>query len=253
MMLILAVGAAATVEAQAWQFTGESLSDDFTESPFPGWQPSTTTSGYLGPNTGASLFLMDFGDDLQGEERLVDISFKLVDPVPGSNQLFPLTLTINGDAHISELRVSLLRRYGVSVPSDEINLDFFPLPDLQVEFTNPENGSAFGLDDVVVDWSQPVLPGDYNDDSVVGAADYTAWRDNVGASDALLNDAIKGTIGSAHYEQWREHFGRIAAVGEYSGATHATPVPEPAIVSLVVTVALLCYRAAAGLRQSRRT
>ncbi|MEM9186686.1 MAG: PEP-CTERM sorting domain-containing protein [Planctomycetota bacterium] len=50
-------------------------------------------------------------------------------------------------------------------------------------------------------------PGDYNDDNVVDAADYTVWRDALGAEIELANDPIGGTIGAAQYTQWRENFG----------------------------------------------
>ena len=53
----------------------------------------------------------------------------------------------------------------------------------------------------------PTLPGDYNGDHVVDAADYTVWRDNLGTMNVLPNDSIGGEIGSGQYDQWKTNFG----------------------------------------------
>jgi hypothetical protein len=68
------------------------------------------------------------------------------------------------------------------------------------------------------------LVGDYNNDRVVDAADYTVWRDNVGSNSALPNDPIGGTIGDQQYEQWKTNFGASDLGG--SGSLGAN-VPEP--------------------------
>jgi Endonuclease/Exonuclease/phosphatase family len=72
-----------------------------------------------------------------------------------------------------------------------------------------------------------VLPGDYNDNGVVDAADYTVWRDNLDITAMLPNDMIGGTIGAAQYDQWKAHFGAAAGSGG-SAAGLAAGVPEPA-------------------------
>ena len=36
------------------------------------------------------------------------------------------------------------------------------------------------------------LPGDYNGDGIVDAADYTRWRNNLGSTTTLLNDDTSG-------------------------------------------------------------
>lgn len=55
--------------------------------------------------------------------------------------------------------------------------------------------------------------GDYNNNGRVDAADYTVWRDNLGAGTSLPNDSIGTPIGQAHYDQWEANFG-----GEGGGA-----------------------------------
>jgi hypothetical protein len=88
--------------------------------------------------------------------------------------------------------------------------------------------------------------GDYNNNQVVDAADYTVWRDSFGQIDVgngLVADGNhNGIVDSLDYLVWRENFGKTL---ENSSATvvEAT-VPEP------VTAVLLMF-AAAGWRFPR--
>jgi len=82
----------------------------------------------------------------------------------------------------------------------------------------------------------PGVPGDYNGNSVVDTADYTAWRDNLGAPPGTLpNDVDGGPIGPAQYITWRTNFG--IAAGRAAGLNAL--VPEPAALSFAVVVALM--------------
>lgn len=67
------------------------------------------------------------------------------------------------------------------------------------------------------------IPGDYNEDDVVDAADYTSWRDNLGSPNALPNDATNG-VDQGDYTVWKNNFG---LPGSGSGAVGSTPVPVP--------------------------
>ena len=51
------------------------------------------------------------------------------------------------------------------------------------------------------------LPGDYNANNVVDAADYTVWRDRLGTSVVLSNDTTPGSVGPEDYTEWKQHFG----------------------------------------------
>jgi probable HAF family extracellular repeat protein len=68
------------------------------------------------------------------------------------------------------------------------------------------------------------LPGDFNDDGNVNAADYVVWRNGLGTQ--------------AGYNSWRTHFGQSAGSGEagYPQGASAEPlsaaVPEPASIVL---------------------
>lgn len=68
---------------------------------------------------------------------------------------------------------------------------------------------AAGLADIGWEIATPSLPGDYNSNGIVNAADYTIWRDSVGTGNV---------IGS--YAEWSTNYGRTAAASGLS-------VPEP--------------------------
>ncbi|MEM8864125.1 MAG: choice-of-anchor Q domain-containing protein, partial [Planctomycetota bacterium] len=70
-------------------------------------------------------------------------------------------------------------------------------------------------------------PGDYNRDGVVNAADYTVWRDTLGANVAPLTGADgdgDGQVTVDDYNVWRTHF----------GFQYTPPAPLQAAVSSVV-------------------
>ncbi|MCA9240362.1 MAG: hypothetical protein KDA37_09190 [Planctomycetales bacterium] len=88
----------------------------------------------------------------------------------------------------------------------------------------------------VLDWdSLPTgLPGDYNNDGVVDAADYTVWRDNLGAeAGALANNPYPITIGQQQYQTWRDNYG--AQAEPPAGLLAA---PEPSAVMLLAVISL---------------
>ncbi|MCO6043892.1 hypothetical protein NG895_08225 [Aeoliella sp. ICT_H6.2] len=83
--------------------------------------------------------------------------------------------------------------------------------------------------------SSGVLPGDYNGDDVVDIADYTVWRNNLGApAGTLANDLHSSVIGTAQYETWKLNFGVSLA-----SPVQAATVPEPSSI-VVLGLVLLC-------------
>jgi T5SS/PEP-CTERM-associated repeat protein len=155
-------------------------------------------------------------------------------------------------------------------PDDEFVI-FNAEADLLSFFTNAGNGqrvdtvdgigsflihygptSAFDPDQIVLnEFELAPLPGDYNQDGRVNAADYTVWRNNLGSPTALPNDDSPG-VGPDDYDRWKTHFGQT--LGSGSGATGSASaavaeVPEPAAalllaMGLVLAAALLCQRSA---------
>jgi len=76
--------------------------------------------------------------------------------------------------------------------------------------------------------AQTIIPGDYNDDGTVDAADYVVWRKDPNRT-------------PAQYELWRSHFGQTAGSG--AGATANVAVPEPAtLVPLILAASGRCLR-----------
>jgi autotransporter-associated beta strand protein len=88
------------------------------------------------------------------------------------------------------------------------------------------------------------LPGDYNDNGFVDAADYTVWRDHLGQSFALPNrsGANTGPIGSADFTFWKSQFGQHAGSG--SGALTAVPEPATLWMLLAGIMTVCCGRRA---------
>lgn len=87
------------------------------------------------------------------------------------------------------------------------------------------------------------IPGDYNNDGIVNAADYTVYRDNVGQpAGTLVNDPAGGTVGAAQYTQWSSNYGRTAPPASLS-----VSVPEPTalLMASIAAVGFLSRRKAA--------
>ena len=54
----------------------------------------------------------------------------------------------------------------------------------------------------------PTVPGDFNGDGTVDAADFTVWRDNLGGTSTVLhgNGSGQATVVHADYDLWKVHF-----------------------------------------------
>ena len=85
----------------------------------------------------------------------------------------------------------------------------------------------------------PALPGDYNSDGVVDAADYAVWRDAATEGATLVNEAASPGVADAEdYAVWTYYYGR-------SLAGSAASVPEPAALSALagaIAAATFAYR-----------
>ncbi len=87
--------------------------------------------------------------------------------------------------------------------------------------------------------------GDYNMDGVVDAADYTVWRENIGATTALAADGDgNGSIDADDYAVWRANYGKINAFYTTPPAATASPAPEP-------TACLLAFMAVVTIVSQR--
>jgi hypothetical protein len=89
--------------------------------------------------------------------------------------------------------------------------------------------SSFDPNEIVL--TDFLLAGDYNDDGVVDAADFTVWRDTDGSPEG--------------YAAWQANFGLSYGMG--SSLPENAAVPEPSVCGLLLAVAF-----AAGLGTCRR-
>jgi hypothetical protein len=71
----------------------------------------------------------------------------------------------------------------------------------------------------------PAIPGDFNGNGVVDAADYVTWRKGLGT-----------TYTQSDYDVWRAHFGQTAGSG--AGAIANAAVPEPTTLVMLILAAL---------------
>jgi hypothetical protein len=105
-----------------------------------------------------------------------------------------------------------------------------------------QDGDALDLGEVVVfadGISSPVdivalpsgLPGDYNQNGVVDAADYVVWR-NGGSPDSTQSG----------YNLWKANFGKSAGNGAAGKVNAAVPEPTTLLLGIVGTLTLLSRR-----------
>jgi hypothetical protein len=106
------------------------------------------------------------------------------------------------------------------------------------------------------------LPGDYNGNGVVDAADYTVWRNTLGAMVSVFSGADgngNNQIDVGDYTVWKAHFGETAGgTGSGSGdfgelrrvgtSPSQAAVPEPATLPFMLAVLLV----ASSLRCGRQ-
>lgn len=80
---------------------------------------------------------------------------------------------------------------------------------------------------------QVLLPGDYNRNGLVDAADYTIWRNSLGTNLAAADGDGNGVVGAADYALWRDHFGNRSVLVFGSGGVTFTPEPSGTRLSLI--------------------
>jgi autotransporter-associated beta strand protein len=84
------------------------------------------------------------------------------------------------------------------------------------------------------------VPGDYNNNGIVDAADYVIWR-NGGPLQNEVSGVTTGNVTAEDYDAWRARFGNNSGSGSGGGAA----VPEPATLGLagiVISLLLLSGR-----------
>lgn len=96
----------------------------------------------------------------------------------------------------------------------------------------------------------PTVPGDYNNDGAVNAADYTVWRDHQGALYSLHGEnpdaATPGVVDQEDYDYWSNHFGLTAA-----DVSPLPPLPGAAVPEAGASL-LLAFGSTVALGFTRR-
>ncbi len=100
------------------------------------------------------------------------------------------------------------------------------------------------------------IPGDYNRNDAVDAADYVVWRNSLGQSGSGLpaDGNPNNIIDAEDYDVWKTQFGQPASPGFSSAQRELLAVPEPrALIPLVMAGLrwLQCRRKVATLRDRR--
>jgi hypothetical protein len=94
------------------------------------------------------------------------------------------------------------------------------------------------------------LAGDFNNDGVVDAVDYTVWRNNLGdltEDDIHHNGDGNNGVDPADYGWWKQHYGDVSPGG--GGLAAAIPEPNGGVLALMAFAAgvLLTGRRLAGI------
>jgi hypothetical protein len=86
------------------------------------------------------------------------------------------------------------------------------------------------------------LMGDFNNDQVVDALDYTVWRNNFGDADEtdINHSGDGGDIGVGDFEVWKAHYGETMSSG--SGGLAAVPEPTTCCMFGLVGIAFIAIR-----------
>lgn len=119
------------------------------------------------------------------------------------------TLTITDLATMESFPLS-----GLDTTPESDSWDYFALRNA----TSGANEIDFMIDNFKLEVIGDDLPGDYNSDGTVDAADYTVWRDGLGT-----------TFVQADYDTWADNYGATAGGSSPAGV----PEPSAALLALV--------------------
>jgi hypothetical protein len=172
------------------------------------------------------------------------------------NTTYRTVLSYEFDTGISKLWVSPVNQSSTSISLAGTASATVSVLALFQSFTgeSPTPASAQVLDNLVVGNTfedvlavpGPTLPGDYNNDGAVNAADYVVWRNGLGTIYAQTD-----------YDVWRTHFGQTTGSGAAGYPLGASAAPLSALVPEPTGLVLAGFGLAAvglvALRQRQST
>jgi hypothetical protein len=99
---------------------------------------------------------------------------------------------------------------------------------------------------VFIPITDTALAGDFNDDGVVNLADYTVWRDNLGADESTIfptgtGDA-SGVVDAGDYALWKSNFGLSNGSGSLAAGAAAVPEPSTLVLFGLLGIAAVAVR-----------
>lgn len=129
-----------------------------------------------------------------------------------------------------------------SVPTDGVMSRVYPVNALETNTPTNFAGQAGSID-------LSLLPGDYNDNGTVDAADYVVWRKNLDTINLIPNDTTPHWVMEEDYPVWRANFGQAAGSAASFGLTTANPASEPnTLIALLIAMSI-----SASLRRKFRS
>jgi hypothetical protein len=116
---------------------------------------------------------------------------------------------------------------------------FDPLLGWSLDYTAAGGNYAIALTGVSGTLAPPLLLGDYNQNGVVDAADYTVWRNHLGANITLPNEdptQTRGWVTPEDYTVWKQHYGETSPGNGALTSSVGTSlsIPEPTTLWLLV-------------------
>ncbi len=172
--------------------------------------------------TDANGNLALFDSDTDGGSR---IDFKLSSATTYEMKMTPLD---NPAAAVTT--IGALSNPAATSPIDWIEFQFFNTP------TSASMSTDFFIKSMQILAAPAGVPGDYNSNGVVDAADYVLWRKRSGQTFQLANEVSNVTPGQVtpeDYTAWRSRFGSRSASAAAAGMASAA-VPEPTTLALIL-------------------
>jgi hypothetical protein len=228
------------VKIELWKEAGSGFAD-FNAVAFPGagdriWDSDQNASNaaFAGHNQSQASWVDMNNNGVIANGRPVSVSL-----VPNEWRRAETTLLIDDDPLDDGFGWSIGSEFFKVADVEEIRAVMF-VGDFGRPATTLNNGGSFWVDNLMVEVfkdqatmlatpnpnTAPVegLPGDYNNNGKVDAADYVLWRKNP--------TAYGGN--PAGYTTWRANFGNPPGAGSSLGGGTQSAVPEPASMMLVV-------------------